>query len=196
MKVTRGYFNSYRISDSNVLNESFGRTRRFSASSIHSASGVTVFISHKHSDLKSVGDENDLKGLLDYLEKNYNVIPYIDSMDKRMPKETCAKTAERIKDVIDACDKFILLATNKALASKWCNWEVGIADKKKFFGQDMAILPMLDDNKSVYDGNEYLELYPYIESFDIDNSRYLNVSIKDGNRRKYITLRDWLNNNY
>lgn len=196
MKVTRGYFNSYRISDSNVLNESFGRTRCFSASSIHSASGVAVFISHKHSDLKSVGDENDLKGLLDYLEKNYNVIPYIDSMDKRMPKETCAKTAERIKDVIDACDKFILLATNKALASKWCNWEVGIADKKKFFGQDMAILPMLDDNKSVYDGNEYLELYPYIESFDIDNSRYLYVSIKDGNRRKYITLRDWLNNNY
>jgi len=55
---------------------------------------------------------------------------------------------------------------------------------------------MLDDNKSVYDGNEYLELYPYIESFDIDNSRYLYVSIKDGNRRKYITLRDWLNNNY
>ena len=117
-------------------------------------------------------------------------------MDKRMPKETCAKTAERIKDVIAACDKFILLATNKALASKWCNWEVGIADKKKFFGQDMAILPMLDDNKSVYDWNEYLELYPYIEAFDMDNKWYLYVSIKDGNKRKYISLKNWLNNNY
>lgn len=112
MKITRGFFNSYKISDSDVINESLRRTRYFSAGSLHSASGITVFISHKHSDLQSIGDMNDLKGLLDYLKSVYNVIPYIDSMDKRMPKETCAETAERIKYVIDACDKFILLATN------------------------------------------------------------------------------------
>lgn len=197
MKLTRGYFNAYKISDSNVINESFSRTRYFSAGSIASASGITVFISHKHSDLKSVGDENDLKGLLDYLKSTYNVVPYIDSMDKRMPKETCAETADRIKYVIDACDKFLLLATNKALASKWCNWEVGIADKKKLPRQDMAILPMLDNNDTLYDGNEYLELYPYIELY-VDQNGYkrLYVSIKDGEKRKWITLYDWLNDNY
>lgn len=197
MKITRGFFNSYKISDSDVINESFRRTRYFSAGSLHSASGITVFISHKHSDLQSIGDINDLKGLLDYLKSVYNVIPYIDSMDKRMPKETCAETAERIKYVIDACDKFILLATNKALASKWCNWEVGIADKKKLPTQDMAILPMLDNNDTLYDGNEYLELYPYLESsIDQYGRKHLYVSIKDGEKRKWISLYDWLNDNY
>lgn len=197
MKITRGFFNSYKISDSDVINESLRRTRYFSAGSLHSASGITVFISHKHSDLQSIGDMNDLKGLLDYLKSVYNVIPYIDSMDKRMPKETCAETAERIKYVIDACDKFILLATNKALASKWCNWEVGIADKKKLPTQDMAILPMLDNNDTLYDGNEYLELYPYLESsIDQYGRKHLYVSIKDGEKRKWISLYDWLNDNY
>jgi hypothetical protein len=197
MKITRGFFNIYRVSDSNIINESFDRTRYFSANSIRSARGITVFISHKHSDLKNVGDENDLKGLLNYLEKTYNVIPYIDSMDKRMPKETCAETAERIKNVMDACDKFILLATNKALASKWCNWEVGVADKMKLYGQDMAILPMLDDNDTLYDGNEYLELYPYMELLaDQFGRKSLCVSIKDGERRRWISLYDWLNDNY
>lgn len=197
MKITRGFFNSYKISDSDVINESLRRTRYFSAGSLHSASGITVFISHKHSDLQSIGDMNDLKGLLDYLKNVYNVIPYIDSMDKRMPKETCAETAERIKYVIDACDKFILLATNKALASKWCNWEVGIADKKKLPTQDMAILPMLDNNDTLYDGKEYLELYPYLESsIDQYGRKHLYVSIKDGEKRKWISLYDWLNDNY
>lgn len=197
MKITRGYFNSYKISDSNVINESFSRTRYFNSGSIVSASGITVFISHKHSDLKSIGDENDLKGLLDYLRSVYNVVPYIDSMDKRMPKETCAETANRIKYVIDACDKFLLLATNKALASKWCNWEVGVADKKKLFTQDMAILPMLDNNDTLYDGNEYLELYPYLESStDQYGRKHLYVNIKDGERKKWISLYDWLYDNY
>jgi hypothetical protein len=197
MKITRGYFNSYKISDSDVINESFRRTRYFSAGSFHSASGITVFISHKHSDLQSIGDMNDLKGLLDYLKSTYNVVPYIDSMDKRMPKETCAETANRIKYVIDACNKFLLLATNKALASKWCNWEVGIADKKKLPTQDMAILPMLDNNDALYDGNEYLELYPYLESStDQYGRKHLYVSIKDGEKRKWISLYDWLFDNY
>lgn len=47
-----------------------------------------------------------------------------------MPKVTSAETATRIKDRISRCDKFILLATNGAIDSKWCNWELGFGDAK------------------------------------------------------------------
>lgn len=191
MLITRGYFSSNRISDSvSMINEAYQRTRTFSERSISSASGTTVFISHKHDDLE------DLQGFLSYLNKEYNIIPYIDSMDKGMPKNTCAETATRIKSVIGSCQKFILLGTNKALFSKWCNWEVGIADKTKLPTNNMAILPMLDDNSNFYYGNEYLEIYPYIEeTINIyGNKKYLAVNIHTPEGLKRISLKDWLNN--
>ena len=188
MKLVRGYFNNYRVADSTVLNESYRRARSFSSESISSASGTTVFISHKHDDLI------DLQGLLECLKRDYNVIPYIDSMDKRMPEETCADTAIRIKQVISACDRFLMLATNKALASKWCNWEVGIADKLKLPYNNMAILPMVDNPHSWYDGNEYLEIYPYVDSWvNYGGKKALTVVYKsaDGTSRR-VSLKDWL----
>jgi hypothetical protein len=189
MKLTRGYFNSYsRVGDSNIVNESYSRTRYFSSDSVRSASGNTVFISHKHSDL------DDLKGLLNFLKRNYNVIPYIDSMDKRMPEETCGDTAVRIKQVISTCNRFLLLATNKALASMWCNWEVGIADKLKLPANNMAILPMVDSINSLYDGNEYLEIYPYVDEWvNYDGKKQLTVVYKDyAGKQKRVSIKDWL----
>ena len=188
MKLTRGYFNNYRVSDSAVLNESYNRTRTFSSTGIRSASGTTVFISHKHDDLA------DLQGLLDFLTKEYNVVPFIDSMDKGMPKNTCAETANRIKQAISGCGKFLLLATNKALASKWCNWEVGIADKLKLPTNNMAILPMVDTPGSFYSGNEYLEIYPYVDEWENHaGKRILTVIYRDSNGIEMrVSLRDWL----
>lgn len=191
MLITRGYFSNYRISDSfSRINEAYNRTRTFSTGSISSASGTTVFISHKHDDL------DDLQDFISYLHKEYNILPYIDSMDKGMPKNTCAETATRIKSVIANCQKFILLATNKALFSKWCNWEVGIADKTKLYSNNMAILPMKDDNTSFYLGNEYLEIYPFIEEVTDFYSyrKNLAVNIHTSIGLKRVTLKEWLNN--
>ena len=192
MIITRGYFSSSRIGDSRqVLNEAYARTRMFSSTAVRRGAGTTVFISHKHDDL------DDIQGFISYLEKEYNVVTYIDSMDKRMPQTTCAETAERIKDVIANSNKFILLATNNALASKWCNWEVGIADKTKLPLNNMAILPMLDDNSKLYVGNEYLEIYPYIEEVSgLYRDKYLAVNIHTKAGLKRVSLRNWLNNNY
>lgn len=118
---------------------------------------TTVFISHKHDDLES------LKGLLGFLEKNYNVKVYIDSKDPSMPKITSAETAENIKGRIKQCDKFILLATNGAVESKWCNWELGYGDAQKYKSH-IAILPLKPKGTSdyAYKGSEYMGLYPYI----------------------------------
>jgi len=75
---------------------------------------VTIFLSHKHSDVEI------LKSFIFLLRKK-GINVYIDWMDYDMPKTTDGSTAERIKHKIKEMDKFILLATEDAIASKWCN---------------------------------------------------------------------------
>lgn len=99
-----------------------------------------------------------------------------------MPRVTSGKTASKIKTRIRQCDKFILLATNSAVESKWCNWELGYGDSQKFDNNDIAILPLkkADMTDSAYKGNEYMQIYPYIayyEGFEL----YTN-----GNHVKYV----------
>ncbi len=122
---------------------------------------TTVFISHKHDDLE------DLKGILGFLQQTYGVKVYIDSQDPTMPKITSAETAHNIKKRIDQCNKFILLATNGAIESKWCNWELGYGDARKF-KKHIALFPFKPKGalNSEYKGSEYMNIYPYISYFD------------------------------
>jgi hypothetical protein len=136
----------------------------------------TVFLSHKHDEIKPL--EQTIK-----LIKSCGVDVYIDWMDEGMPKKTCAKTAERIKDKIEKCDKFILVGTEGAINSKWCNWELGIGDVRKHDNGNLAILP-IKKNYSDYSGNEYIELYPTIQ-YEDGNSYYM-LSEKFDNFPAYV----------
>lgn len=98
-------------------------------------------------------------------------------------QKTCAKTAERIKDKIEKCDKFILVGTEGAINSKWCNWELGIGDVRKHDNANLAILP-IKKNYSDYSGNEYIELYPTIQ-YEDGNSYYV-LSKKFDNFPAYV----------
>ena len=154
---------------------------------------ITVFISHKHDDL------NDLRDILGFLEKTYDVKCYIDSRDPKMPKITSGETAKIIKQRITQCDKFILLASNGAIASKWCNWELGFGDAKKFDSDSVALFPFKRAYED-YSGNEYLEIYPHIVKCDGDErysgggyvkSGYYVRSIANG-VANIIPLKEWL----
>ena len=160
----------------------------------YGASKTTVFISHKHDDLE------DLKGVLGFLQQTYGVKVYIDSQDPTMPKITSAETALNIKTRIKQCDKFILLATNGAIESKWCNWELGYGDALKF-KKHIALFPMKPEGSydSTYKGSEYMDIYPYVSYF-YGTEKYTNGEpIPRGyyvrrheNGRNYITpLGDW-----
>lgn len=155
-----------------------------------------VFLSHKHSDL------DELKDIIGFLENKYNVDTYIDSMDKDMPTKTSGQTAIRIKDVIKRCDKFILLATDNAVESKWCNWELGFGDAHKY-KDDIAILPIKEKriSEDIYKGREYMAIYPTIVYYD-GTEKYTNGNyVKPGyyycfmvdSRRIIMPLEDWLN---
>ena len=142
----------------------------------------TVFISHKHDDLE------DLKGVLGFLQKTYGVTVYIDSQDPTMPKVTSAETASNIKQRISQCDKFILLATNAAIESKWCNWELGYGDAQKF-RKHIALFPLKPKGAWDFDykGAEYLNIYPYICYYN-GSETYINGTMIP--RGYYIRYRE------
>lgn len=152
----------------------------------------TVFISHKHEDLE------DLKGIIGFLEDTYKVKCYIDSKDKGMPNITSGETATKLKTRIKQCDKFILLASNNAIESKWCNWELGYGDADKF-KDNIALFPFKRSNET-YKGNEYMEIYPHIVKIDIGTyllgkwtpSGYYVCETIEKESNNLIPLNDWL----
>jgi TIR domain len=157
-----------------VVNES----RMFSKTT----SDTSIFLSHSHTD----------KALIEQAKiffENLNIRIYVDWADNTMPESTNAVTAQKIKNQITTWnDKFVLLATNNAVASKWCNWEVGIADPFKLTTKKMALLPLADNNGS-WNGNEYLQIYPRIEAVTTNPNEYL-VWYPDGTIE---TISTWLN---
>lgn len=149
------------------LNESFYRDK----------SRPMVFLSHKH-------DEQDiLQDVVAFL-KEEGVDVYVDWMDPTMPAYTNAETAEKLKQKIKIADKFILVATQSAINSKWCNWELGLGDAAKY-KEHIALLP-IDKTDENFRGAEYLAIYPRIERL------YDGYYVLYPKNNYKIRLEDWL----
>ncbi|MBI4586011.1 MAG: toll/interleukin-1 receptor domain-containing protein [Planctomycetes bacterium] len=119
-----------------------------------STARATVFLSHSHKDKDLV--EPAIAALL-----KQGVVVYVDWKDPTMPEATSPKTAAAIKVRIKECRKFVLLASDNGLTSKWVPWELGIADSQN--GMDsVVILPVTDDPRT-WPGSEYVGIYDRIE---------------------------------
>ena len=142
-------------------------------------SSVTVFLSHKHDEVEV------LQNVISLLSR-CGVDVYVDWMDEGMPKTTSGLTAVKLKDKISKCKKFIFLGTEGAIASKWCNWELGLGDAKKY-PNNIAVMPIADSD-GTYTGSEYLQIYPVIKSeyWSIPD----NYFVEWGSTK--IPLKDWL----
>jgi hypothetical protein len=114
----------------------------------------SIFLSHSHLD-------KDILGQVVLLVKNLEIELYIDWLDDDMPPHTNGLTARIIKQKITTCKKFLLIASNNGINSKWCNWELGFGDSKKY-DNHIAIFPIIEDNGS-WKGNEYLQIYPFLD---------------------------------
>lgn len=114
----------------------------------------TAFLCHSHKDYELV------KGLQVLLEESGWDI-YIDWADTEMPSSPNKETATKIKSRIATTDWFLFLATNNSTQSRWCPWEIGIADSIKGY-ERILIIPTEDDSGNWY-GNEYLQLYKRIQ---------------------------------
>lgn len=76
---------SFKLFSRSSLNESMSPVIEHSQYGIRK---TTVFISHKHDDLA------DLKGVLGFLERRYDVKVYIDSRDPTMPKNFISNSSQ------------------------------------------------------------------------------------------------------
>jgi len=135
------------------------------------AAEVTVFLSHSHHDRPLV---EGLIALLDSL----GVKIYVDWNDTAMPRVTNRETAEKIKEQIKRKMLFMILATERALNSKWVPWEVGIGDQVK--GEEFILLIPVADPSGMFSGNEYLQLYNHLTferpGLDVMRSRFRILS--------------------
>lgn len=189
-----GFYKSDALLFSAVQKRSFRITDSAESFPKRASQKTTVFISHKHDDL------DGLTPLIALLEEQFSVEAYIDSRDSKMPKETSSKTAARLKNMISLCDKFILLATDGAIESKWCNWELGYGDAEKFKNDNIAIFAF--SNTLSFNGWEYMELYPYIVYSDGNEMYFDGTKIEEGYyvvmekeyKSYYMKLSDWLKN--
>jgi hypothetical protein len=134
---------AYRTTVLKSLNEALARSK------------PTAFLCHSHKD-------NDLaEGLQVLLAENAWDL-YIDWKDHEMPEKPSRETADKIKKKIDGLDWFLFLATPNSSASRWCPWEIGIADTRKSHVK-ILIIPTSDSSGAWY-GNEYLQLYNQIDT--------------------------------
>lgn len=161
--ISKSKLTSYRNTTryySKSINESL---REFKSESNYNK--VTIFLSHKHDETE------ELDSTISFL-KRFGVEIYVDWLDDGMPRTTSGITANRIKQKIKENKKFIFLATEGAISSKWCNWELGHGDAEKYINH-IAVLP-IKNNYSDFSGSEYLQIYPYIyESDSTPNSYYV-----------------------
>lgn len=182
------------------LSQYRSRTKTFSADNIVSLNESQsidkakpmIFLSHKH-------DENTiLQDVVGFLE-NEGINVYIDWMDPNMPAHTNTETAHKLKEKIKIADKFILVATEDAINSKWCNWELGLGDAAKYI-KNIALFPINKTNQS-FKGYEYLSIYPYIDFEDgskkynngnyIPKGYYVKTPIKN-NMLNLVPIKEWL----
>lgn len=141
---------------------------------------TSVFLSHKHGETEIIEQTISLLNQL-------GVSVYVDWQDYGIPRTTDGSTAIRIKDKIKENDKFILLATEDAIASKWCNWELGYGDACKY-PKNIAVMPITDKEDSNFSGTEYLQIYPVITS---EYYYLLGTYFVEYNGSK-MKLEDWL----
>ncbi len=115
-----------------------------------------------------------------------NAKVYVDWLDNTMPIMTSGKTGTIIKERIEKLDKFILVASDAAIESKWCNWELGYGDAKKYAAGKIALFP-ISKVDGAWKGSEYMQMYPTIQYYD-GSQRYSNMHevITEGYYYRYL----------
>lgn len=159
-----------------IYAEATVRTKKYHTKT--AAAITTIFLSHSHKDADIVNQAVELLG-------SQGIAIYVDWKDPSMPSVTTPESARRIKGRIRECAKFVLLATDNAIESKWVPWELGIGDVTNGM-ENVAILPVTDPPYT-WTGSEYVGIYSRIEKADSGVPAVFEPGQTQG-----ITLDAWL----
>ncbi len=144
-------------------------------------SKVPLWISYQPGQLE------ELDSAINFL-KGFGVLIYANWFDSNnSSNRKSALDSQKIKEQqIKQNGKFIFLATEEAIHSKECKWELQCADTQKTIDQ-IAILPVRKDYTD-YGGATYLKKYPYIHRNNHNPDQY-EVQYPDGTVKDLST---WL----
>ena len=146
-----------------------------------------IFLSHSYADRDAV------KGLADMLEKDFNLSVYLDwVVDTNLDRAKVNKdTSAVLRNRLSHCKCLWYVTSEMSATSKWMPWETGFADGH--CGK-VAICPLVDGEKSSFNGLEYLSLYPYVDIAKASGSDKKCLRINESSE-KYCSFDSWLNNN-
>ena len=129
-----------------------------------------IFLSHAFKDAELI------LGVKVKLEK-YGYSVYVDWIDDPQLDRSAvtSRTASRLRERMNCCRSLFYSTTESSSKSKWMSWECGYVDGKR--GRS-AILPLTETGSSIFRGQEYLSIYPYIteESTKGQNKKILWVN--------------------
>lgn len=146
--------------------------------------GKTVFLSH------SSKDHEMLPGVVLILE-NHGGRVYVDEADRELQGTDFQKTAERLRDVVKTCQKFVLFVTKQTKDSTWIPWELGLGDGNRN-EQNVALFPSADQQyDQSWSEQEYLGLYRRIIWGNFQNKEPEWLAL-DHRNNTAVTLGDWL----
>ncbi len=138
---------------------------------------VNLFLFHKPNELE------ELDSAINFLN-NFRILIHVDWLEDAVEEDKSDIITKTITQKIKNNDKFIFLATEDAIHSKWCNWVLRLA-KTKIPVEDIIMLPVRGDYDD-YGGEEFLQKYPYIHEGE---EQVYYIKYPNGNIKK---LTDWM----
>lgn len=145
-----------------------------------------IFLSH------SVLDKEVILGILLSLEDmGYKV--YVDWVnDKQLSRDSVSKaTAELLRQRMRSSKSLFFATSSNSSNSKWMPWELGFMDGHN---KKAAILPISQLDTVEFSGQEYLGVYPYIDSSPAMGPDARNRLWVRHSRTKYVIFEQWLQN--
>ncbi len=178
--------NEYRIRRAAEEARSQRKDNTYSSFATHfdAANTYDLFISH------SFKDKDFVIGLYHlFTVAGYNV--YIDWInDPALDRSSVtAETAATIRKRIAHSKGLSYISTGNSSTSKWCPWELGVADGMH---NRVCILPIMN-SATYFKGQEYLGLYPYLEYEKVfEQEKYDFWVHNQQDPKEYIILSAWL----
>jgi hypothetical protein len=143
-----------------------------------------VFLSHS-----SAEPENILLGVKRYLEDE-GLSVYVDKYNdpQLSPEEVTPDTAALLRTRMKASNALLYVHSRHSKKSRWMPWELGFFDGLK---NRVGIIPIAQGEQAKFEGEEYLGLYPYVDSAKIEDTDKYALWINQ-TQQKYARLPGWL----
>ena len=170
-------------SDFSIIKENFVMKKFASKSS----NRFDIFLSH------STKDKKYILGLYNLLSKQLDLKVYVDwIVDPGLDKtKVTVSIVETIKKRMQQSELLIFVSSDNSVYSFWATWETGFFDG---FKGKVCVLPILDDDDTMFKGNEYFLLYPKLTYGRL----FENLRVRDNKNfykfaSKPKSLTEWIN---